>query len=355
MSYPNSIPAPNRMVARAIAENLQRRGITKIASVQNLRDAADYAAATVKFASPVNQIDGVYRHSRPHPKVIEKIAECLITIDRALEGQEHGRKIAGVGPAIFGDRVDFLLGDILGPIKMAMEGGLTGNAVVDGDPQQNNTMANSQSVEALMELARKPEGYASVGPGGAVKSLPQEARTGVEFRHPLVPVGVGGAVTNEVEAVALAPAPMSAAPLNNEVTTALAKMAMGSATGANIVSGDPSQNNTLANSQSVEAKQELKVKPLGYANVVAGGAVHKSVPAGAVVGADYAHPLRESGVGGVSANEVSVQKQAYYNNVWNQLPLSMSPEMKLAAVENFRNSNVSDHARYMHDLHTRQH
>jgi len=338
-------PVDRRIVARAIAENLQQRSITKIASVQNLRDAADYAAASVDFEGPLSLVGEDYRHSRPSNEAVIKIAECLITIDKALAEQGGGRKIAGAGPALFGSDIGLVMGDILHPVKIAMEQeALLGSTIVDNDPRQQNTLANSNSAEALLELSRKPIGYAAVAPGGAVKNLPQEARSGITIKHPLAPAGVAGVAQNEVEAAALAPAAPTEAPLN-EVTNALAKMAMGMpATSANIVSGSASQQNTMENTNSAEGKQELKNKPTGYAVLPNPGSatISSKVPASAVVGAEYPHPNREAKVA-----------EAYYTNVWNQLPLGMTPEVKLAAVENFRNSNVADHERYMRDLHMR--
>ena len=81
-----------------------------------------------------------------------------------------------------------------------MAEGAYGSTIVGGDPDQQNTQADSVTGEAAMDASYRPENYAVVGEGNAnIDSAPDSAAVGTEEPHPAGPAPItAGAATNSV-------------------------------------------------------------------------------------------------------------------------------------------------------------
>jgi len=74
-----------------------------------------------------------------------------------------------------------------------------GTTIIGGDPNQQNTSADSYNAEAMMDLADRPENFALVGQGGAgIQDVPNSAEVGSESVQPNAPTPPGGAAMNSV-------------------------------------------------------------------------------------------------------------------------------------------------------------
>lgn len=324
--------APKRFFVRGVADALQRKGVTKFASHDAMRQAADYVAVAVDFPEPlVQQGDNLFLN--PHfDKVANRVAAAcsnqLIEVQKNFDRQ--GIKQASYGAQAVINTLPELGQDIMRGVKLAMESAV-GASVESGNPAQQNGLPLSVQTEAEQDLARRPLDYAVGDMGVSVPMLPQAARLGIDAPHPLRESGVQNNGTSKIE---LANVSGGGREVTAAIQASLRKMAMD--TGASVDSGNSSQSNMISDSVQTEAQQDAARRPAGYAVGDMGIGV-PNLPDAARLGTDMAHPEREGGTTGAFSNAIqagnnaNATKAAQVDNLVAQLPNELSVGQKVAA------------------------
>lgn len=337
--------ASKRFFVRGVAERLQRGGQTRFGSIQLMKVACDHVALHAPLHELLaHQGEGKFAYVAPTDEQTAKVARALMEADKLF--LEQGYKTASQNEVVvFGENLTALGQDVLGPVKLAME---YGAAVMSGQPHQQNSLVNDVTNEGRMEAMRRPPGYAVVPPGGAVFNTPRAARVGVEIPHPFAESGVQGTTNAVVD---------SSFERNAKIALdqALQKLSMpgyGSSLGGTVDSSNPALQNTINEDVTAEGKMEAARRPQEYAVEGIGGAVAQN-PQSVHVGKEMPHPLAESGVQGTgnAATQASNAKNAAFaDKLMGILPAKLSPEEKIAVVQNTLQLDLSVRKAYLDEV-----
>jgi hypothetical protein len=307
--------------ARGVANILQAQGRLHMPNTDALNRLSDKVASALDNVLPEPLGGTVPRDA------LLKLANAMIATEKNVAAQ--GVKLAADGRNVQHVEWGTAIGDLLESYTSKLAAELSselGSSVGTPNADAPNDLANAAAhdVNAAIDNARRPEGYAEGELGIAGFSEPQSARTGMEAPHPGQDLTRPGAATNSVMESSKA---AQAANLRNMQQVLKRANELGSTVGS------PSAD--VPNQQPVDPAgiQYDQMRPPNYAHGDLGVANQPAPPA-AEVGAEMAHPGQENhdGAGANSVTKLSQQqrKQAVAS-VMAALPRDMPTRDKMAA------------------------
>ncbi len=276
----------NRSYGRGVCDALRQAGLVKFANDEIAGESADLVSDAVLPQEMPTEVP---------PETTASLAANLAELAGALEesaghagaAAEEAAKTAGVKSAA--EWLRKKLG--------------TGSTITGTDPEQENTLVNSDQGEAGLDALNRPGGqdYANEGVAGVgIQEASGEGAIGTEGEHP----GTGGPVAEKKDNSVIDAT-------KNAAAERLLNMVNKLAEGSTITGTDLAQKNDLATIAPVtgEGQLEQSKRPDSYALEGVGKSVEQPKERASQIGNEEPHPGQEAHTG-VTDNSVITQSKS---------------------------------------------